>query len=279
MDEAGLRALEALRFRHRPTGIALPELPPAPSDAPSVVAMALPKAGSTLLFGLLHDLAPLAGLAYVSLQDFFFLRGLRLTEQPHEAGGLFRPHGYCYGGFRGPPPYAIPILDAARAVVLVRDPRDMAVSHWYSVTQSHVIPAGGDAPHFMARAREEALRRGKAQHVLQVARGLDQQYDRLCASGLLHAPRSAVFRYEDVIFRKRDWVDAICAWFGWDIPAAARHDIADRHDVRPERPDPAAHIRQVTPGNHREELGPEQVQALDRILGRWLRLFGYAEAA
>ena len=84
--------------------------------------MALPKAGSTLLFGLLHDLAPLAGLAYVSLQDFFFLRGLRLTGQPHEAGGLFRPRGYCYGGFRGPPPYAIPILDAARAVVLVRDP-------------------------------------------------------------------------------------------------------------------------------------------------------------
>jgi len=205
-------ALEELRFRFAPTGIRLPELPAAPSDAPSVIGLSLPKAGSTLLFALLQDLAPRAGLAYVSPQDFFFVNGLRLTEQPHEASSLFRPRGYCYGGFRGPPPYAIPILDTARCVVLVRDPRDMAVSHWYSVTQSHVVPKAEDGEHFMARNRARALDRGKDAHVMQVARGLDGQFDRLASSGILHRADTAVFRYEDVIFRKRDWVDAICAW-------------------------------------------------------------------
>jgi hypothetical protein len=269
--------LEDLRFRFAPTGVPLPSLPPAPSAAPSVVAMSLPKAGSTLLFALLHDLAPLAGLAYVPVQDFFFARGLRLNELPHEAAGLFRPEGYCYGGFRGPPPFAIPILGRARLIVLVRDPRDMAISHWYSVTQSHVIPETDGKPHFMNQARAAALERGKVQHVMQVARGLDQQFDRLASAGMLHGERSAVFRYEDVIFRKRDWVDAICAWYGWDIPSEARHAIADRHDVLPATPDPAAHIRQVRPGNHREELEPKQVATLDRILGRWLGMFGYVQ--
>lgn len=269
-------APEDLRFRFAPTGIALPELPPAPSAAPSVIAMSLPKAGSTLLFALLQDLAPHAGLAYVPVQDFFFARGLRLNEVPHEAAGLFRPAGYCYGGFRGPPPFAIPILDAARVVLLVRDPRDMAVSHWYSVTQSHVIPDLDGSPHFLTRARAAALARGKAQHVLQVARSIDQQYDRLVSTGLLHGARSAVFRYEDVIFRKRDWVAAICDWYGWTIPAPTRDAIADRHDVLPEAPDPAAHIRQVRPGNHREELEPAERAALDRILARWLAMFRYA---
>jgi hypothetical protein len=268
-------ALEALRFRFAPTGIRLPDLPPPPSDAPSVVAMSLPKAGSTLLFALLQDLSPQAGLAYVSLQDFFFVHGLRLTEQPHEAGTLFRPHGYCYGGFRGPPPYAIPILDAARCVVLVRDPRDMAISHWYSVTQSHVVPKVEQGEHFMAQARARAIDRGKDAHVLQVARGLDAQFDRLVGSGILHRANTAVFRYEDVIFRKRDWVDAICAWFGWEIADAARQRIALRHDVRPAVPDPTAHIRQVAPGNHREELGTRQREQMDRILARWLAMFGY----
>jgi hypothetical protein len=268
-------ALEALRFRFAPTGIRLPDLPPAPSDAPSVVALSLPKAGSTLLFALLQDLAPKAGLAYVSPQDFFFRTGLRLIEQPHEAGSLFRPRGYCYGGFRGPPPYAIPILDAARCVVLVRDPRDMAVSHWYSITQSHVVPETDEGEHFMAKARRQALDRGKDAHVLQVARGLDAQYDRLLGSGILHRERTAVFRYEDVIFRKRDWVDAICAWFDWDIAEEVRSRVAERHDVRPTTSDPAAHIRQVTPGNHREELGEKQRAQIDRILARWLVMFGY----
>ena len=270
--------LDELRFRLAPTGIALPELPAAPSDAPSVVAISLPKAGSTLLFALLQDLAPLAGLAYVPVQDFFFRQGLRLTELPHEASGLFRPAGYCYGGFRGPPPFNIPILDHARLVVLVRDPRDMAVSHWYSVTQSHVIPETATGEHFMARARQKALERGKAQHILQVARGLDQQFDRLAGTGRLNGPRTAVFRYEDVIFRKRAWVAAICDWYGWALPAAARDAVADRHDVLPELADPGVHIRQVRPGNHRDELAPDQVAALDRILERWLKLFRYARS-
>jgi hypothetical protein len=269
-------AIEELRFRFAPTGIRLPELPAPGSDAPSVLALSLPKAGSTLLFALLQDLAPQAGLAYVSLQDFFFLNGLRLTEQPHEAGALFRPRGYCYGGFRGPPPYAIPILHAARCIVLVRDPRDMAVSHWYSITQSHVVPKAEEGEHFMAKARNEALARGKDAHVLQVARGLDAQYDRLLGSGILHGPNTAVFRYEDVIFRKRDWVDAICAWYGWSIPREQRDRIADRHDVRPATPDPSAHIRQVKPGNHREELSEKHREQIDRILARWLAMFRYA---
>ena len=210
------------------------------------------------------------------MQDFFFAHGLRLAEQPHEAGSLFLPRGYCYGGFRGPPPYAIPILDAARCVVLVRDPRDMAVSHWYSVTQSHVVPKAEQGEHFMAGARAKALAHGRDAHVMQVARGLDAQYERLLTSGILHRDATAVFRYEDVIFRKREWVDAICAWFGWDIPADARARVADHHDVRPATPDPSAHIRQVTPGNHRAELDDRHRAQIDRILARWLEMFGYA---
>jgi hypothetical protein len=269
---------EALRFRFAPGVAALPDLPPAPSEAPSVVAMSLHKAGSTLLYDMLRGLAPAAGLAFVSLQDHFFRAGLAHEEQPPEAASLILPRGYCYGGFRGVPGFDIPILGTARVVVLVRDPRDMAVSEYHSIARSHVIPPPGEAgaPHFLARARQVIAQRSIDQHVLQAVRGIERQFDRFALLGLFWRPNVAVFRYEDVIFRKRDWVAEICAWYGWDIPQARRDAIADRYDVLPSRPDPGAHIRQVHPGSHRRELDPATISRIDPILERWLRLFRYA---
>ena len=90
--------------------------------------MSLHKAGSTLLYDMLRSLAPEAGLAFVSLQDHFFRAGVAQKDEPPEAASLILPRGYCYGGFRGVPVFDIPILGTAQVVVLVRDPRDMAVS-------------------------------------------------------------------------------------------------------------------------------------------------------
>jgi hypothetical protein len=270
---------EALRFRFAPSGIDLPVLPPPPSDAPSVVAMSIHKAGSTLLYDLLRHLAPRAGLAFVSVQDHFFHAGLAQKDMPPETASLFVPQGYCYGGFRGVPLFDVPVLDRARTVVLLRDPRDMAVSEYHSIARSHVIPpapSAGAEPHFMARARERVVQRSLDDHVLVAARGIDRQLERFLVLGLLRRPNVAVYRYEDVIFRKRDWVADLCAWYGWNIPAAARDALADRFDILPATPDPAAHIRQVHPGSHRRELQPATIAKIDAILQRWLVLFGYA---
>ena len=270
---------EALRFHFRNSGAALPALPDAPSDRPSVVALSLHKAGSTLLYDLLRGLAPAAGLAFVSLPDHFFAAGLRHREYPPEAASLILPRGYCYGGFRGVPGFDIPILSTARVVVLVRDPRDMAVSEYHSIARSHIIPApvqAGAAPHFLQRERELVGQRSIDQHAIQAARGIDMRFDRLALLGLFWRPNVAVFRYEDVVYRKRDWVAEMCEWFDWDIPQSCRDAIADRHDVVPVNPDPGAHIRQVHPGSHRRELRPETVATIDGILVRWLRLFRYA---
>ena len=100
------------------------------------------KGGSTLLFDLLTVLAPAAGLTWFSLNDQMFSLGVTEAEIPAEAAGLFLPQGYCYGGFRDSPPHEVPILRTARAVWLVRDPRDMIVSLYDSTIASHRIPEG-----------------------------------------------------------------------------------------------------------------------------------------
>lgn len=258
---------------------ALPELPPPVSDAPSVLGLGMTKGGSTLLFDIMLSLAAPAGLVYFSLPDLMFRRGVREAEVPPGAARLFLPRGYCYGGFRALPRHPLPILDTARTVLLVRDPRDMLVSLYYSVAYSHVIPGGEETggEHYLEAER----RRAAAAALSEFVRGRAEVYRAVFAdylrAGVPDRPNVKMFRYEDVIYRKRDWVAELCDWFGWEIGPPLRHMVADRFDILPENPDPRAHVRQVHPGNHRAALSAADIAFLDETLAEPLRRFGYSE--
>jgi hypothetical protein len=114
-----------------------------------------------------------------------------------------------------------------------------------------------------------------AEHARATAATYARNFDGYLAGGLVWRDNVAVYRYEGVIFREREWVADLCAWYSWSVPEEVRNAVADRYDVVPERPDPDAHVRQVRPGNHREELPPEAIEHLDRVFDPYLRLFGY----
>ena len=97
-----------LEFTPRRTAHPL-ALPPAVSDRPSVFAFSLAKAGSTLLYNMLRELAPAAGLTYFSPEDALFAANVGANDRPTDIGDVFRPTGYCYGGFRQFPAYPVPI--------------------------------------------------------------------------------------------------------------------------------------------------------------------------
>jgi hypothetical protein len=253
----------------------LPELPPSVSDIPSVFALSLAKAGSTLLFNLLQMLAPAAGARYFSLDDLMFKAGQRLPLSWPGAARLFRPTGYCYGGFRSLPRYAMPPFASSQTVLLVRDPRDMIVSQYHSFRESHTVPAGAAPDHPMLLARATA----QAQTLAQFAPGAAQRYARrfeaYLALGLPWQPNVAVYRYEDVVFRKAEWVDDICDWYRWPITEGYRNRAVERVDIVPEKPDPTKHIRQVHPGNYLSEMEPRTVRQVETILGDAMKAFGY----
>jgi hypothetical protein len=264
-----------LRWRMPPPGGALPALPPPFSAAPSVFAFSLAKAGSTLLNDLLRVLAPAAGLAFFSLEDEMFARGVGAPLDWPAAARLFHRQGYCYGGFRAMPRHALPPLAECRAVLLVRDPRDMIVSQFHSFRASHVVPEGAGPDHPMRRAREAALRQSLAQFAPGAAQRFARRFEGYLAQGFASREATAVFRYEEVVFRKRDWVEALCAWFGWSLPEPVRAEAASRFDILPAVADPARHIRQVHPGNHRTEMDAETIRRVEAALGEAMAAFGY----
>ena len=270
-------------MRFQPTGAYQPIASPEPgSDRQSALAFSLAKAGSTLLYDMLSVLAPEAGLTYFSVEDALFAGDVSVNNRPSNVGNLFRQEGYCYGGFRQFPAYPIPVLHSTKSIFLVRDPRDMAVSLYYSMMKSHVLPEGGGTEGG-ARAEFERARANVASVPIDawVVHAAAIQYTRMfegyLAQGFLWRQNVATYRYEDVIFDKRAWLEDICEWFEWDVPAERRNAIADRFDIRPDVERPDQHIRQVTPGNYRTHLDADTISRLNDLFAEYLRLYDYAD--
>lgn len=261
------------------------EPPPAVSDKPSVLAFSMAKAGSTLLYNMLSQLAPAENLVYFSIEDYLFSRNVSPTRRPGDIGKILKPTGYCYGGFRQFPAFPVPILHSSRVVFLVRDPRDMITSLYFSLLKSHRIPK--------AEASDESDAKGFAKRMINTrarlqntdinvfARGAVWTYLKIfegyVAQGFAWRRNVAIYRYEDVIFAKEAWVKDICAWYAWDIDPARQRQVAAMFDEIPNEERPAEHIRQVTPGNHRAHLSAATIATIDDGLSEYMRLFGYQE--
>ena len=85
-----------------------------------------------------------------------------------------------------------------------------------------------------------------------------------------------VIRYEDYIFRKPELVRLMAEQFGFTVADAQIDEMMSWADVRPEKEDPTAFIRRVTPGDHREKLRPATLTAVNEILKPALDCFAYA---
>lgn len=249
------------------------------SDLASVTVFALPKSGSVLLDNIMRALCEMSGLTHVSIMDQMFKIGLPADMVPQAASDIFAPKGYCYGGFRAFPRFDIPILKQSRSILLVRDPRDMLVSHYYSVRDSHVLPSNElkSAKIDMQSQREFArsvvidkyVRSYPAKHFSRVL----EDYRTL----LISRHDVKIYRYEDVIYNKTAWIADMVKYFGWEIPMSKSEEIGKMHDHIPSEEKSNQHIRQVHPGNYREKLKPETISWLNEYFEDDLRAFGYGQ--
>lgn len=251
-------------------------LPPARnSKMPSVLVFALPKSGSTLLDRMMREASAEAGLTYVSIMEEFFRLGIPDNRFPASTSEIFLDHGYCYGGFRYfPRRFDIPILGSVKKVLLVRDPRDMLVSHYFSMRTSH--PDRGQA---LKTSVAKMPMRDLAQeleiddYVMKAASGFKTflgDYQKVCAE---HDVK--IYRYEDVVYDKAGWLTEICSYLGWKVTDSTIRKIVAKHDHIPKEENESQHIRQVHPGNYKVKLKPETIAELTRQFAEPMRTFGY----
>ncbi|HYV61458.1 MAG TPA: hypothetical protein VE958_02220 [Bryobacteraceae bacterium] len=247
-------------------------------DCAGGFAFGLYKAGSTLLLSAIERLTTASSAKAVNVLRVFHDRGVFLeTASPSESLSQvletwLARDGILFFGWRAfPTNYRLPLRPRTRTFLLLRDPRDMIVSHYFSIKYSHTTEGPG-ADH-IRRERQRLQTFDLDSWALTQIRRIKREFLRYEA---LDETTLKVCRYEDVVFDKVKLLDDLCSQFGLDVRQANRKRIALAIDRRPEREDIYAHIRQVVPGDHRRKLKPSTIEQLNHGLADILCKYGYA---
>jgi hypothetical protein len=251
---------------------------PATTDRASILHLSLNKAATQHVRRLLVRCAAPTGLVPVHLNGYAFWSDVPYADHGEVVDPVlapaFHPQGYLYssfGGFVG----GLPELERYRKLLVVRDPRDVLVSQFFSIAASHQTPGPAKRASFEER-RRHARDVGLDAFVLERAPVVGAALRRY-AEELLPVPGTVVATYEDLVADLGAWLRATLPDLGLPVDDAVIAEL-----VAAERPPPAAEVvtakrRQVTPGDHRRKLAPDTVAALDALLADELATFGYSE--
>jgi hypothetical protein len=248
-------------------------------DVPTTFAFSVFKAGSVLMNKMLSEACDELGISFVDLPGFSFGYGFDFDapEMADEVSRIFKPRGYCYGGFRMFPRNArIPIIKEHKKCLLVRDPRDILVSHFFSMKNSHPAPGvdAGDTCDKVFTYIKDITAEGIDKYVLRVSTIISNSMKRY--TEIIDDENLRLYRYEDVVFSKKEWLTDMMQFLEWPLPPEQIAAISAANDIRPDKEDQARHIRKVTPGDHKEKLQPETIAALNEKFEPVFRLYGYS---
>lgn len=249
--------------------------PTSRPDFGSCHVFAFPKSGSVLLNNIVEVMMREHHIPFVNIPNYFHQEGISLDSVLFDSN-TFAAKGYCYAGHRRAPPSLAGCLNQlpGQKILMVRDPRDMLVSMFYSIKYSHGWPAKGTEQFFFK------LRSLQAYTDLDIdafciscvtiyISGLDNYLD------LLGDRNTKIIRYEDVIFKKIELARIICEWFSLRFSSRRLEELVAPFDVKRSDERPNEHVRQVEPGDHKRKLQSSTIEFMNIAFADFMRKFNY----
>jgi hypothetical protein len=196
---------------------------------------------------------------------------------------VFHEHGYAYGVLRlapfGPeyervirPFIADRRLRACKTLFLVRDPRDILVSMYYSFGKTHALAENPEMRALQAEMRGAAQVSSVAAYALQEAQQVVQRFA-MMRELVRDTPRKLIVRYEDMIHDFDRFWGELQPFLGL-MPAARARLYAETRPQLVERPD--QHKRLGKTGNYREKFDAATIAELNRQFAEILPEYGYS---
>ena len=233
----------------------------------------LHKCASTMLQRCFEKIGDFNGITNVALDKWIFSTGYTYTsENKKEFKNLFVPKGYWYGVYRGPfIKWTDWEISKKKSILLVRDPRDIVVSHYFSMSYSHVAPGSKnvkmcDTPSFVFKEINE--------YVVEVADKFNDVLERYI-DDLLPLGNTKLFRYEDVILDKIQFFVPAMNHLNLDFPRKDFLKMIVEETQIPSTENVHQHIRRVLPGDYKNKLSEETIDKLNNKFRRVLDYFDY----
>lgn len=224
---------------------------PEPCNYPSFFVFSMWKAGSTMLDGMIRDISSYLHIPIIDVHPTAYMQGIDDNKLTSDICQLFVKTGYCYMGFRSLPSYLRDFdFKEVKKILLVRDPRDMLVSHYFSLKYSHGITKG-DLGKEQTRARQSLFEVSIDDYALQMS---ENYLMVLNLYSLIEDNNLRVFKYEDIIFDKQQFMRDILYFLELKLADNLISETTIKYDIFPKSEDVNSHIRKVTPGDYKEKL-------------------------
>ena len=264
-------------LRYRREYLFIKDLRAYDGDNSSVVFFTVRKCASTMMRHLLADVArchmrltPLNLVAYLwdatgetDVYDYLNANAQR----------LFRERGICYAPLRR---YVdVSHLCEARVIAMLRDPRDVVVSAYYSDRFSHRAPANRERKERFDARRDIMGGIAFEEWIRQEALKTRDIYARFRQ----HLNRKQVLTYEEMWTDFDGWLSRLgeCLKVGFTKSDHARYrSLSGVDDLT--RDDPLSHRRKGTPGDFRSKLSKPLADELTELFAEELRWL-YGETA
>lgn len=242
---------------------------------PSILFLTVHKAGSSFFAGqVLPPLAKELRLRHRDIAGDMFRRGGNANDIDFAA--LKGQRDVIVGPLRRPELIGDPrAYDDWKTIIVLRDPRDVLVSLYFSLAFSHALPPGPALGDFLAtRARVQKMSLDK--FALARARTALLPRYTIYVEQFLGRPNTLLLRYEDVI---GDWPGALGTmidFIGLPVTPEWRRKMLElQSELNVGTEDPSSHKRQVAPGDAMRKLKPQTIERLNELLSVPLKRLGY----
>lgn len=247
-------------------------------ESESVYFYSLHKAGTALFT---HVLRQVTGLTHVDYETMLFD-----NELPEDIN--YEKYGHLYGVFRiqkekHTQPYIKLIrhisekefVKGKNIIFLVRDPRDVLISLYYSMGNSHIASSNEAISEELAFTREtiQSAKRKIDGFAKTNAGTIGKRFEILFELSKV-CKHSVILRYEDLLNDYDDFIQEFDKYI--TIPDERKRELFEASRPR-EDEDLSAHKRSGKVGQYRQKLKPETILKINQVLKPVLKKFGYDE--
>jgi hypothetical protein len=230
---------------------------------PAPFFLSVHKAGSSMQSAIVESICNRFDISFLNIAAQLFDRGLRPDNCGTDALSLLEQNYVCTG-FR-----EVCSLDridrywSVPKLLLLRDPRDIVVSLYFSVLHHPVPLEEGPVRKDILGARNNAMRMGISDFVLTGVADDILSNMRAFLDQVAKIPNFRIWRYEDVIFKKRQWIIEIAEQLQVSLPPRFLDELLEQFDVFPATENPSAFIRKVVPGDYLNRLNSKALAYLE----------------
>lgn len=238
------------------------------SNSNSVLFFTAHKCASTFLDDVFEKLGKPTNIVPVHFPNYFpDADEDNIFEDSKFLNAAFKDKGYYYGAFRKP--HNVPHIEKYKVVIVLRDPRDILTSLYFSAAFNHPI-----SRKVIIENRKKALSQTIDEFVIEHASNLNEDF-KIYINNFLSLENSLFLKYEDMITDFDEWLPKIVNFIGWDNSKAVMEEIINTSSFTVKKEDKHSFVRNIKSGDHLNKLKPETIDKLNYIFGEVLMELDY----